>query len=86
MATSWNQQFRDLPYKPFRIGLWHTEGASVGRGLDLGLASLLEALECLVGYISFSFRRHECRGLPGTWLLLGTQRTSTADGKPQGLM
>lgn len=44
MATGWNQQFKDLPYKPFKTGLRHTEGASVGKGLDVGLASLLEAL------------------------------------------
>lgn len=40
----WNQQFRDLPYKPFRTGLRCTEGAGVGKGLDAGLAPLLEAL------------------------------------------
>lgn len=44
MATSRNQQFGDLPYKPFRTGLWYTEGASVGKGPDVELASLLEAV------------------------------------------
>lgn len=44
MATGWHQQFKDLPYKPFGTGLWHIEGASVGKGLDKDLASLLEAL------------------------------------------
>lgn len=82
----WNQQFRDLPYKPFRPGLRCTEGASVGKGLEAGLASLLEALGCLGGYVSFSFRKHECKGLPVAWPLPGTRRTSSADGKPQGPM
>lgn len=44
LGHGWNQQFRDLPYKPFRTGSRYTEGASLGKGLDPGLAPPLEAL------------------------------------------
>lgn len=30
--TGWNQQFRDLPYKHFRTGLWYTKGSQRGEG------------------------------------------------------
>lgn len=61
-------------------------GASVGKGPHVGLLLCRSPLECLVGYISFSFRRHERGGLAMAWALLGTPHTPTADGRPQGLM
>lgn len=68
------------------LGCGTRRGANVGKGLMWGQPLCWSPLECLVGYISFSFRRHECRGLPVAWWLLGTQHTYSADGKPQGLM
>lgn len=49
LATGWSQQFRDLPYKPFRTGLWHTEGARVGRALAWGCFSVGGPWSALLG-------------------------------------
>lgn len=48
----YNQQSRDLPYKPFRTGFRYTKGANMGKDLDSGLASLLEALR-VPGWVCF---------------------------------
>lgn len=44
LAIGWNQQFRDLPYKHLKLVCGTQRGASVGRGLYVGLSSLLESL------------------------------------------
>ena len=67
-------------------GWWYPRGASAGKGLARGLLPFWRPSECLVGgVISFSFSRHGCRGLPGSWSLPGAQCVDVAVGQPRGL-
>lgn len=68
MATGWNQQFRDLPYKHFKL-VCGTQRGTGGKEACTQSSLRWRLLECLVGCGPLAFRRHGCRGCLLTWYL-----------------